>query len=243
MGKKKGKDAGVLIEDECLGKYYITIDVATGYASACQKSDSTYNPPALGYYKDITGALKKIAHQLVLDELSGTISTINSYVERCEACFNKICATLQVKSAPVQIPVLMSSLDRLPEYATPGSSGMDVRLLEDQEIAGGECVCVDINLPEIAIPFGYEIQVRSKSGLALKQNIVVHNSPGTVDSDWRGKTGVLLFNASSTTVRLEKGDRIAQIVLAKVEQIEWVYVTQLPSTQRGSGGFGSTGIK
>jgi dUTP pyrophosphatase len=243
MGKKKGKDAGVLIEDECLGKYYITIDVATGYASACQKSDSTYNPPALGYYKDVTGALKKIAHQLVLDELSGTISTINSYVERCEACFRSICATLNLQSTPIQVPVLTQDIQLLPQYATPGSSGMDVRLANDQAIESKQCVCVDINLPEIAIPLGYEFQVRSKSGLALNRGIVVFNSPGTVDSDYRGKPGVLLFNSTNVAVHLHKGDRVAQIVLAKIEQVEWVCVTQLPTTQRGSGGFGSTGIK
>jgi dUTP pyrophosphatase len=95
----------------------------------------------------------------------------------------------------------------------------------------------------IELPIGYEAQVRPRSGLALKKGITVLNSPGTVDADYRGEIGVILVNLSSETFVIENGERIAQLVIAKHERAEWIEVTALSETERGAGGFGSTGLK
>ena len=95
----------------------------------------------------------------------------------------------------------------------------------------------------IAVPSGYEMQVRPRSGLALKKGITVLNTPGTVDADYRGEVGVILFNTSDEDFDIKAGDRIAQIVLNKVEQINWVEVDKLDETERGEGGFGHTAVK
>ena len=95
----------------------------------------------------------------------------------------------------------------------------------------------------LQIPMGFEIQVRPRSGLALKHGITVLNTPGTIDSDYRGEILVILINHSNSTFQIQNGDRIAQLVLAKVEKIAWENIDQLTTTQRGTGGFGSTGKK
>ena len=95
----------------------------------------------------------------------------------------------------------------------------------------------------LEIPHGFECQVRPRSGLALKKGITVLNTPGTIDADYRGEVGVILINLSSEEVIIENGERIAQLVFAKVEQAEWEETTELSETERGAGGFGSTGVK
>ena len=128
----------------------------------------------------------------------------------------------------------------LPAYATSGSAGMDVVSAEDVTIAPGARDAVATGL-SVAIPQGYEIQVRPRSGLAFKHGITVPNTPGTIDSDYRGELKVLLINHGSEDFAIARGDRVAQLVLAPVVQAAWSEVDELDATQRGAGGFGSTG--
>lgn len=128
----------------------------------------------------------------------------------------------------------------LPAYATQGAAGMDVVSAEDVTIAPGERHAVATGLA-LAIPQGYEIQVRPRSGLALKHGITVPNTPGTIDSDYRGELKVILINLGDEPFAIARGDRIAQLVLAPVVQAAWDEVDELDATDRGEGGFGSTG--
>lgn len=128
----------------------------------------------------------------------------------------------------------------LPAYATPGAAGMDVVSAEDVTLAPGARHAVATGLA-LAIPQGYEIQVRPRSGLALKHGITVPNTPGTIDSDYRGELKVILINHGPEPFVIARGDRIAQLVLAPVVQAVWDEVEELDATARGAGGFGSTG--
>lgn len=128
----------------------------------------------------------------------------------------------------------------LPRYATGGAAGMDVVSAEDVTLAPGARHAVATGL-SVAIPPGYEIQVRPRSGLALKHGISVPNTPGTIDSDYRGELKVILINHGAEPFPIRRGDRIAQLVLAPVTLAEWSEVAELDDTQRGAGGFGSTG--
>ena len=128
----------------------------------------------------------------------------------------------------------------LPRYTTAGAAGMDVLSAEDVIIEPGARHAVATGLA-VAIPPGYEIQVRPRSGLALKHGISVPNTPGTIDSDYRGELKVILINHSAEPFVIHRGDRIAQLVLAPVTLAEWDEVSELDETMRGAGGFGSTG--
>ncbi len=144
----------------------------------------------------------------------------------------------------MQIKVINSSQHPLPAYETSASAGVDLRanLTESIVLRPLGRVLVKTGL-FLEIPEGYEGQVRPRSGLALKKGITVLNSPGTVDADYRGEVGVILINLSEEDFVIENGERIAQLVFAKVEQAEWMDVNVLSETHRGEGGFGSTGIK
>ncbi|QDH35976.1 dUTP diphosphatase [Porphyrobacter sp. YT40] len=128
----------------------------------------------------------------------------------------------------------------LPAYATAGAAGMDVVSAEDVTLAPGARHAVATGLA-LAIPEGYEIQVRPRSGLALKHGITVPNTPGTIDSDYRGELKVILINLGTEPFVIARGDRVAQLVLAPVVQAAWDEVEELDTTSRGEGGFGSTG--
>ncbi len=128
-----------------------------------------------------------------------------------------------------------------PEYQTSGAAGMDLRCIESFELKPMERKAVRTGL-KIALPMGYEAQVRPRSGLALKHGISMVNSPGTIDSDYRGEIHVILINLGQDIVRFENGDRVAQLVVAPITQAEWNLVTTLDQTDRGIGGFGSTGV-
>jgi dUTP pyrophosphatase len=128
----------------------------------------------------------------------------------------------------------------LPAYATSGAAGMDVVAAEDVVIAPGARHPVATGLA-LAIPHGFEIQVRPRSGLALKHGITVPNTPGTIDADYRGELKVLLINHGTEPFAIARGDRVAQLVLAPVVQAAWDEVAALDETARGAGGFGSTG--
>ncbi len=147
--------------------------------------------------------------------------------------------------SPESIPVMVKRLPHfegltLPAYATDGAAGMDVLSAENVTLAPGERWPVATGLA-VAIPHGYEIQVRPRSGLALKHGIGVPNAPGTIDSDYRGELKVILINHGESSFEIRRGDRIAQFVLAPVVRASWLKVEELDETARGEGGFGSTG--
>lgn len=132
----------------------------------------------------------------------------------------------------------------LPAYQTQGSAGMDLcaAVEVDCEIASGARRLVPCGF-SVAIPEGYEGQVRSRSGLALKYGVAVLNSPGTIDSDYRGEIGIVLVNHGERPFLVSRGMRIAQLVISQVEKAEWAEVAELPETARGEGGYGHTGEK
>ena len=132
----------------------------------------------------------------------------------------------------------------LPAYATPDSAGLDLlaAVSADQVIAPLQRALIPTGLA-LAIPAGYEAQVRPRSGLALKSGITVLNSPGTIDADYRGEVGVILINLSDQPFTVTRGMRIAQMVVAQVARIGWQQAASLDTSARGEGGFGSTGLK
>ena len=130
----------------------------------------------------------------------------------------------------------------LPSYATPGAAGMDVVAAEDLDLLPGQRHAVATGF-KVAIPHGYEIQVRPRSGLAFKHGISVPNTPGTIDSDYRGELKILLINHGSEPFAVRRGERIAQLVPAAVTLAEFDELDELCETERGAGGFGSTGVK
>jgi dUTP pyrophosphatase len=130
----------------------------------------------------------------------------------------------------------------LPSYATPGAAGLDVVAAEDVDLAPGQRHAVATGF-KVAIPPGYEIQVRPRSGLAFKHGISVPNAPGTIDSDYRGELKVLLINHGHESFAIRRGERIAQLVPAAVTLASFDEVDELCETERGAGGFGSTGVK
>lgn len=144
----------------------------------------------------------------------------------------------------VKIKIVNRGSQQLPAYATPESAGMDLRanITEPIVLHPLERRIIPTGL-YIALPPGYEAQVRPRSGLAFKHGITVLNSPGTIDSDYRGELGVLLVNLSNEDFTVEAGERIAQMVIARHEQGEFVEVEKLDDTERGAGGYGHTGVK
>ena len=144
----------------------------------------------------------------------------------------------------IQVKVINKGKQPLPKYATPQSAGMDLRanIEEAFTLKPLERKLVPTGL-FISLPEGYEAQVRPRSGLALKHGITVLNTPGTVDADYRGEIGVVLVNLSNEPFTVEPGERIAQMVIAKHEQADFMVVEELDETERGAGGYGHTGVK
>ena len=144
----------------------------------------------------------------------------------------------------MNIKIINKSPHSLPEYETAASAGMDLRAnLETAVILKPlERTIVKTGL-FLELPIGVEAQVRPRSGLAAKKGITVLNAPGTIDADYRGEIGVILVNLSDENFTIENGERVAQLVIAKHERAEWQQVNILTETQRGTGGFGSTGVK
>jgi dUTP pyrophosphatase len=143
-----------------------------------------------------------------------------------------------------KIKVINKGRHPLPQYATPQSAGMDLRANIDSPVTlrPMERRLIPTGL-FIALPAGYEAQVRPRSGLALKHGITVLNTPGTIDADYRGEVMVLLVNLSDKDFVVEDGERVAQMVVARHEQGQWVEVEELDATERGAGGYGHTGVK
>ena len=144
----------------------------------------------------------------------------------------------------MNVQIINKSKHRLPEYATIASAGMDLKANTDEPITISpmERVLIPTGL-YMQLPIGYEAQIRPRSGLACKYGITVTNSPGTIDADYRGEIMVSLINLSTDKFVIHPGERIAQMVIAKHEQVEWEEVSVLDETKRGTGGFGSTGRK
>ena len=144
----------------------------------------------------------------------------------------------------MKIQVVNKGHQPLPAYATPQSAGMDLRANIDEPITlkPMERKLIPTGL-HIALPAGYEAQVRPRSGLALKKGVTVLNSPGTIDADYRGEIGVLLINLSQEDFIVNDGERVAQMVIAKHEQGDFIEVETLDETERGEGGYGHTGVK
>lgn len=141
----------------------------------------------------------------------------------------------------MKIQIINKSSNELPSYSTCMSAGMDVRSNVDKTVPAQGAALIPTGL-YMALPEGYECQVRPRSGLALKRGITVLNSPGTVDADYRGEIGVILYNTTNEPFVVKVGERIAQIVISKYETAEWDEVDILDSTSRGSGGFGHSGL-
>jgi dUTP pyrophosphatase len=141
-----------------------------------------------------------------------------------------------------EVRIINNSNNPLPKYQTGQSAGMDLYAFLEKEInlASGERVLVPTGI-HIELPQGYEAQIRPRSGLAFKHGIGMVNAPGTIDADYRGDIGVLLINHGKEDFVIKSGERIAQMVIAKYEQVTWVQTEELDSTERGSGGFGHTG--
>lgn len=144
----------------------------------------------------------------------------------------------------MKIKIINNSRHALPSYETLASAGMDLRanISETITLQPMQRILVPTGL-FLELPVGYEAQVRSRSGLALKKGISCLNSPGTIDADYRGEVGVILINLSNEAFVIEDGERIAQMIIAKHERAEWMEVSELTETERGAGGFGSTGVK
>ena len=142
------------------------------------------------------------------------------------------------------INIINKSAHALPNYETIASAGMDLRanITESITLKPLERAIIKTGL-FIALPIGYEAQVRPRSGLAAKNGITVLNSPGTIDADYRGEIGVILVNLSNDDFVIQNGERIAQMIIAKHERANWIEVQELTETSRGEGGFGSTGVK
>ncbi|MGE0001355.1 MAG: dUTP diphosphatase [Fimbriimonadaceae bacterium] len=143
-------------------------------------------------------------------------------------------------ASPVHVEVVRDPGCPLPQYESAEAAGMDLRASEPAVLAPLQRALVPTGL-RIALPPGFEGQVRPRSGLATKQGVTLVNSPGTIDSDYRGEIKVLLINLGADVVTLEAGDRIAQLVVAPVSRVEWIEVAVLPESERGAAGFGSTG--
>ena len=142
----------------------------------------------------------------------------------------------------MKVKIVNHSKHALPEYQTPLSAGLDIRANLDESVTLRplERAMIPTGL-FVELPEGCEMQIRPRSGLAAKHGITVLNSPGTIDADYRGEIKVILVNLSNETFTLESGERIAQMIVASYEQIEWLPVEELGATARGAGGFGSTG--
>ncbi|MEI7803253.1 MAG: dUTP diphosphatase [Bacteroidota bacterium] len=144
----------------------------------------------------------------------------------------------------MKIKIINHSSNTLPSYETTGSAGMDLRanLTATIELKPMERTLVPTGL-FIELPQGFEAQIRPRSGLAVKKGLTMLNTPGTIDSDYRGEIKVIVINLSTETQIIEHGERVAQMVISKFEQINWEAVEELEETSRGAGGFGSTGVK
>lgn len=169
------------------------------------------------------------------------LNNIEEALNQIQKDFEPALKQIQTLFDPTPIKVVTNHPNAvLPTRATKGSAGMDLYSVESVTLAPGEYKLVPTGL-SMSIPAGFEVQIRPRSGLALKQGVTVLNSPGTIDSDYRGEVGVILINHGHQTVTLHSGERIAQMVIGSVTHLDIKLVETLDETERGEGGFGSTG--
>lgn len=149
----------------------------------------------------------------------------------------------RLKNVPVQLTLVTGDASCIPMYANEGDAGCDgkAHIPEKVMILTGETRLIPLGI-KVAIPKGYELMVRPRSGLALKHSVTILNSPGCVDSSYRGEVGAIVVNHGKWPFTVCPGDRICQLVLNKVDKIQWEIVDELPASERGEGGFGSTGV-
>ena len=165
---------------------------------------------------------------------------MDNFKTRCRECFSFL--PLPKNFQVLKIKVINKSDNELPRYETSGSAGMDLRAFMDESVTLKplDRALIPTGL-HIELPPGYEAQIRPRSGLAAKRGLSLLNTPGTIDSDYRGEIRCILVNISNETQIIEPGERIAQMVIAKYEQAQWELTDSLSDTDRGEGGFGSTG--
>lgn len=207
-------------------------------------TENAAHPNGLGFYYDIPlDEAEDAAEPLHLDGPYPTrdeaiIAAQNFIVGALQSARTRVVNLIDV---PIDLPVKrLTTTAIIPQYQTAGAAGMDLHADEDVLILAGRSKLVTCGIA-IEIPAGYEGQVRPRSGLAYKYGITVLNSPGTIDSDYRGPVGVILHNTSAQDFHVARGDRIAQLVIAMVDRATPVEVSELSDTDRGAGGFGSTG--
>lgn len=174
--------------------------------------------------------------------IKATTTETMGFVGREEGLVAYASVLLQAVQATIDVKIVNNSAFDLPQYATPGSAGMDLRanIAEALSLAPFERMLVPTGL-FMELPMGYEAQIRPRSGLAIKQGITCLNSPGTIDADYRGEIKVILINLSNEHQVISPGDRIAQMVIQSVTQVQWVNVNEISTTERNAGGFGHTG--
>lgn len=153
--------------------------------------------------------------------------------------YNRINRLVMKKKIKVEV-VKLDPRAVLPEFGTDDSAGADIRIIEDYKVKAGETKLLKTGL-SIKVPKGYELEIRPRSGMSLRTKIRLSNSPGTIDSDYRGEIGIIVDNIGTMDFAFEKGQRVAQGILKEVPKVEYVEVDSLDDTSRGSGGFGSTG--
>ena len=183
-------------------------------------------------------AAERATMRMVPDDLKGDMKAAREWLDGYDS------VPVVRPSVPVKVVQTENAKGLpLPEYATAGAAGIDLTCGETSSFTlfPGERVCAPTGL-KVAIPPGYELQIRPRSGLALKHGITVLNTPGTIDEDYRGEIGVILINHSTEPFVIGRGMRIAQAVLAPVTRLHWVPVDTLDDTARGDGGFGSSGL-
>lgn len=174
--------------------------------------------------------------------IKATTTETMGFVGREEGLVAYASVLLQAVQATIDVKIVNNSAFDLPQYATAGSAGMDLRanIAEALSLAPFERILVPTGL-FMELPMGYEAQIRPRSGLAIKQGITCLNSPGTIDADYRGEIKVILINLSNEHQVISPGDRIAQMVIQSVTQVQWVNVNEISTTERNAGGFGHTG--
>ncbi len=232
------KTKSSVIKDEVLQPYYIRVETDQYSVHKEGVEGSSYIPPAEGYYPNLELALNKIADLKARNNLPEVLA-LESYVNQLTQSKAEVLASID---SHIQVGVVREEHAHTPQYKSSGASGFDFQSLEECILHPHDKKLFKTGL-RMSIPRGYELQIRSRSGLALNDGIIVLNSPGTIDSDYRGEIGIVLYNSSANDhVSITPGDRIAQGVIVPVVRAKLIPLTELDVTERGIGGFGSTGV-
>ena len=214
------------------------------FTSSEFQSEVLRNAKVYAQTNDVDIEAEKEAIQELLDEIRQDDSLSANKREFLIDILNASAMTtyelLQVPRERIEVKIQLIDGGVAPRYAHPTDAGADIFANEDVTIEPGETKVVHTGI-KVAIPIGYEIQIRPRSGLSLKTNLRVANAPGTIDTDYRGEVGVIMTNIGNEPETIAKSDKIAQMVISEVPMIKWIEVDALDETERGEGGFGSTG--